>query len=299
MSTAGERKLSARATALLEASDAERIEHIKKNVFIPYDKAKEILEEIEQMLTHPVSRRPPNILIVGRSRNGKTELLNEFKSRHPAQELRYGDAIYAPVIYLQSPPGPDEKVFLRAALQLLGVEPRRAEDPGVMLGQFIDQLKKVKTKILLLDEVNSMLAGSVTKQLFVMNMLKYISNETSISIAAAGTIDALNILHSDEQLGSRFPARPLPLWDESSKEFLQLLASFEYVLPLRRASGLHRAQLKRLIYGISEGRIGGVAKTIQDSAIVAIENGEEAITEEILQAYAEQIRRREEDIKRV
>lgn len=299
MTLDGMRKLSPRAAALLDAPNEQRIQHIKKQVFIPYSRAQVILEEMETLFLHPASHRPPNILIVARPQNGKTELLHEFLSRHPAQELRDGDAIYAPVLYLQSPPAPDERVFLRSALELLGIEPRRNEDSGEMLVRVVNALRKVQTKILLLDEVNSMLAGSVRKQLFMMNMLKYISNATSISIVAAGTKDAANILASDEQLESRFPSRPLPRWDQAEPEFKRLLNSFEYVLPLRNASHLQAPQVRQLIYGIADGLIGGVAQTIRDSAVVAIESGTEAITEEILQTYATLKLRRKEDVQKI
>lgn len=297
MNSAQGRKLSPRATELLDASSEERIAHIKKQVFIPYPRAKAILDEMEQLLIHPVSHRPPNILIVARSQNGKTELLREFLSRHPAQELREGDAIYAPVLYLQSPPGPDERVFLRSALELLGVEAKYNEDPGEMLVRVVNVLRKVKTKVLLLDELNSMLAGSVRKQLFMMNMLKYISNATNISIVAAGTKDAAQILSTDEQLESRFPSRPLPRWEETGTEFGKLLASFEFILPLRKTSNLQNIQIRKLVYGLSEGLIGGAAKTIKDGAVSAIESGEESITEALLQKYAAVLKQRKEDEK--
>lgn len=292
-------RLSARATALLEASDEERIQHIRKDAFIPYAKAEGILASMEQLLTHPVSHRPPNILVVARSKNGKTLLLREFLARHPAQELRDGDAIYAPVIYLQCPPGPDENTFLYAAFRLIGLIPKNNEKPGEMQERLVEALRKVKTKVILLDELNSLLAGSVRKQLFMMNLLKYISNATSISIAAAGTKDALQVLATDAQLESRFPAHPLPRWKETGIEFTKLLVSFEHILPLRKASNLHLPPLRSLIFGLSEGLMGGVAEVVKTTAIEAIKSGEECITEEILQNFQKLRNDRLDDIENI
>lgn len=91
-----ERQLSKRALELLDASDEERLIHIEKPVFFPYKHASDILEEMEDLLIHPKTNRMPNLLIVGRSDNGKTEILKEFLKRHPAEDRPEFDSVFAP-----------------------------------------------------------------------------------------------------------------------------------------------------------------------------------------------------------
>lgn len=271
------RQLSKRALELLDASDEERLIHIEKPVFIPYKHASDILDEMEELLVHPKTNRMPNLLILARSDNGKTELLKEFLKRHPAEERKEFDSIYAPVIYIQSPPGPSEHIFLDKLLMTLGAPVRMNDASDRKLMQLLDILPRIQTKILLVDELNALLAGSSTKQRFFLNMLKYISNDLQICIVASGTLEAQYAINSDAQLKSRFPTRALPRWQEGAK-FKQLLYNFEYVLPLKEPSEIYRGEIPAKIYGLSDGVIGDVAKIVRSSAKYAIKHKEERIT---------------------
>lgn len=276
-----DRKLSARALELLNANDEERLTHIDKPVFLPYKYASELLAEMEDLLVHPKTNRMPNMLIVGRSDNGKTEILREFLKRHPAEDRREFDAVYAPVIYIQAPPGPSEHIFLNKMLMTLGAPVRQNEAADRKLLQLMAILPRIQTKILMVDELNALLAGSITKQRFFLNMLKYLSNELQISIVAAGTVEAEHAINSDAQLKSRFPLRVLPRWQEG-EAFRKLLYNFEYVLPLKHASDIYRGEIAAKLYGLSDGVIGEVAKILRSAAKQAIKTKEERITLDLI-----------------
>lgn len=275
------RKLSSRASELLLESDEIRIKHIKKEIFILYPRAIEILAEMEDLLVHPKVNRMPNLLIVGRSDNGKTEILQEFRKRHPAEDRRDMDVVFAPVIYVQSPPGATEHLFLNSILTMLGVQSRQNETMDRKLVQLIEILRRVQNRILMVDEVNALLAGSVTKQRFFLSMLKYLSNELQISIVAAGTADAQQAVRSDAQILSRFPSRILPRWQQGD-DFRKLLYSFEYALPLKIPSELHKGELISVLYGLSEGVIGRLSKIIRSGAEHAIQTKVEKITLDVI-----------------
>lgn len=294
--TEADRSLSPRALELLDAPDDVRIEHIRRPVFIPYGVATALLSEMAALLEHPQTNRMPNLLLVGRSNNGKTELLKEFRRRYPAEERLNEDAIYAPVVYVECPPGPNDSMFLDQALKTLGIDPKSSAGPKDKIEALATQLIKVKTKVLLLDELNSILAGSVTKQLLLLTTIKYLSNQTKISIVAAGTAAALQAIATDTQLESRFPVRLLKRWKDADRDFRKLLASFEFILPLRKASNLSKLQTAKLIYGLTEGILGDIAQLIRDSAVAAVLSGEEAITEDILRSCAAIGRPTQDDI---
>lgn len=279
--SASARQLSKRALELLDATDEERLAHIDKPVFIPYKHASEILAEMEDLIEHPKTNRMPNMLIVGRSNNGKTEILKEFLKRHPAEDRREFDTVYAPVIYIQSPPGPTEHIFLNKLLMMLGVTVKQNDASDRKLMQLLDILPRIQTKVLMVDELNALLAGSVTKQRFFLNMLKYLSNELQICIVAAGTAEAEHAVRSDAQIQSRFPLRTLPRWQES-EDFRKLLYSFEYVLPLKYPSEIYRGEISSKLYGMSEGVIGEVAKILRSAAKYAIKTKEDRITMDVI-----------------
>ena len=292
MTTIPPRRLLDRALSQLNATDEERLAYIDQTTFIPYTRATELLAEMEDLLGHPKTNRMPNILIVGRSDNGKTEILREFLKRHPAEERAGLDTVFAPVVYIQSPPGPSEHIFLNKLLNMLGVTAKINEASDRKLLQVMEILRAVQVKVLLIDELNALLAGSVTKQRFFLNMLKYLGNELQISIVAAGTLDAVHAVKSDLQIESRFPVRAISRWQEGT-EFRRLLASFESVLPLKEISELHQKKLASRLYGISEGVIGELAKTLRSAARHAITTGIEQITEEVIDGCPYVSRQRE------
>lgn len=292
------RKLSPRAHELLTATDDERIAHIDKAVFIPYPRAAEILAEMEDLLVHPKINRMPNLLIVARSDNGKTEILREFLKRHPAEDRPDMDVVYAPVVYIQSPPGPNENLFLNKFLMMLGVPVRQNDTSERKLLQLTEILPRIRTRILLIDELNALLAGSVTKQRFFLNMLKYLSNDLQVSIIAAGTADALQAVRSDPQIESRFPSRILPRWQQGA-DFRKLLYSFEYVLPLQSASEIYKGELPAVLYGMSEGVIGRLAMIIRSAAKHAIRTKVDRITLDVIHSCPFVVRGGEADVEAI
>lgn len=98
-----------------------------------------------------------------------------------------------------------------------------------------------------------------------------------IPVVGAGTRDAHVAIRTDPQLESRFEPITLPLW-EADVETATLIASFAASLPLRRPSpDLCRTGVLRAIVARSGGTIGEILALMRAAAVVAIENGSEAI----------------------
>lgn len=278
------RALTDRARELLMASAEERIAHIQKDVFIPYPRATALLKAMDDLLTRPKKTRPPNILILGRSNNGKSQLLHEFKMRHTTDEHPTGNATHAPVIFIQAPPTPNDKLFLDRALRAFNVEPRKSATEGEKIDVFLEMLHACATRVLLIDELHSILAGPIHKQLAMLNTFKYLSNESGVSIVAAGTAAAKDVMATEMELANRFAVWPLPRWVHTDLEYRRLLQRFETVLPLREESGLDQPELANAIFDLSDGTIGGIGDAVRDTAIKAIETGAEAITLQVVEA---------------
>ena len=157
----------------------------------------------------------------------------------------------------------------------------------------------MRTKVLLVDELNSLLAGSVTRQGLVLNTLKYLSNEVKISIVASGTKDALQALATDDQLENRFPPLLLPRWAGATEEYRALVASFESTLPLRNASRLSASEPAKLLYGCTDGTTGALAELLRRCAVEAIANKSERITTDIIQLVASRSRPDPSELQRL
>lgn len=266
------------------ATDEQRIKHVKEFRWIGYSDAIKILKKMEDLLDYPKSSRMPNLLLVGDSNNGKTVLLNQFHKRHQAyvdEDEKGFSKVINPVLYIQAPPEPDEKRFYNIIFEKLYAPYKTSEKIEQRQLRLIHLLKEMETKVLVIDEIHHVLAGTLAKQRLFLNVLKYLSNELQIPLICAGTRDAFNAIQTDTQLSNRFEPKVLPRWT-NDKELKRLLISFENILPLKKESHLIENSITNKILAMSDGLIGEISKIIELSTILAIETNVEKITPNIL-----------------
>ena len=267
----------------LELSDEERIERIRSPRWIGYPQAKRIITKLEDLLVYPKSHRMPNLLIVGDTNNGKTMLVSRFRAMHPARDNPNGGAIIAPTLMVQAPPAPDEGRFYNAILDVLFAPYKPHDRIDKKQFQVINILRRIGLKMLIIDEIHHVLAGSMNRQKTFLNVIKYLGNELQVPIVGIGTKDAFRALQTDAQLSNRFEPAVLPRW-EFNKEFLSLLTSFERMLPLKNASNLHETSLATRLFSMCEGYIGELSRILTEAGVSAVKLGEERITTQILDA---------------
>lgn len=268
------------AAEWLEVSDEERKLIIRSEKWIDYRVAAEIMSDWDQLLNYPNRSRMPCRLLIADSNNGKTRLLRKFLGSHPGDPNIQGDAAFVPVLYTTLN-GPDAKQLCRGLLKGLFEELPRRQTMGDLLEQLLDVLMRVRPKMILLDESNTIISGSSTRTRECFNTIKHISNSTGIPIVAAGTQEALNGFRSDEQMDNRFEPVRLPRW-QMDMEFRMLLKMFERLTPLKLPSQLAGKAMAQQIFNLTDGLIGEVASLIEKAATHAIKTKTEAINDEVL-----------------
>lgn len=267
--------------SVLETDKKSRILKIQQSSWIGYPRARAILDKLEDLIEHPRILRMPNLLIVGDTNNGKTVIANRFFSSH-APYIRKDDNTYiAPVVYIQAPPKPDEKRFYNNLLDSLGVPYKMSDRVEHKQQQIIHILQSAETRMIIIDEIHHILAGNLAAQRTFLNVIKYLANELQLVIVGVGTKDALSALNTDPQLSNRFEPSILPKW-QLNEEYLRLLASMEYMLPLKKPSHLHESKIAQQILTLSEGTIGEISTIIKKASILAIQQDIELINKRIL-----------------
>ena len=131
--------------------------------------------------------------------------------------------------------------------------------------------------MLIIDEIQHVLAGPTLKQRHFLNVIKYLGNELQIPIVAVGTRDAFNAIQTDPQLANRFEPELIGRWTMTD-DYVRLLASFEVAFRLARPSALVDRTLAQKILNLSEGTIGEISALLTRAALDAIECGAEQIT---------------------
>jgi len=266
---------------LLNCSDTERIKKVEDSKWIGYPRAKKILDKLEDLLIHPKTLRMPNLLLVGDTNNGKTILVNRFNKIHEPRITADDERLNRNVVLIQAPHKPDERMFYNSLLDSLYVPYKFNDRVEKKQQQVIQLFSHIGVKMLIIDEIHHILAGSAMAQRTFLNMIKYLANELQIVIVGAGIKDAFNVINSDPQLANRFEPAVLPKWTMND-EYLRLLASFEYVLPLKEGSNLSDQEIASKILLLSQGTIGEISTVIRKAAKSAIKSKTERITLKVL-----------------
>lgn len=275
--------LSKAASQLADMPDEQRILAIKTGTWISYTRAKQLLDQMEELFNHPRVIRMPNMLIVGSSNNGKTQILRRFEQNHKPDPNPDGEYSIIPVLFVESPGKPDIGMFydniLEAVWQPYSIRAKESDKARKVK----DVLRSIQLKVLMIDEIQHIIAGSQAKQREFRNTLKTLGNELQISIICAGVNEAFNAFNTDEQLSNRFEPEFLPKWNLDN-EFGDLLESFERRLPLRKPSNLRgNPAIAQKVLWMSEGILGEIHEVLKRSATLAIKNKTEQITLAIIE----------------
>ena len=264
----------------IDLCEADKINFVRQSRWICYTTAHSILEKLEDLVTHPIVDRMPGLLIIGKPNNGKTQLVRRFCANHSPDINLEGEHINAPVLFCEAPPSPNEYEFYGQILRSLYERvPNTSRD--ARRDRVIEVLKAVQNKVLIIDELHNILAGSSTKQHQFLNMIKFLCNTLKISIVGCGTEDLKRAIRVDPQIESRFTHCLLPSW-KSGNDFKRLLKSFENILPLRLPSNLASDKLSKKILFLTDGLIGEVSLLLNSATIYCIRNDLDAIDESVI-----------------
>ncbi len=207
--------------------------------------------------------------------------MNRFLAQHKPRAASDGTTSCIPIVSVQAPPLPDERRFYQAILAKVFAPFRPSRTAANLQFETVQLLASVGVKMLIIDEIQHVLAGPTLKQRHFLNVIKYLGNELQIPIVGIGTRDAFNAVQTDPQLANRFEPELLGRWTMTD-EYLRLLASFEVALPLERPSRLAELTLARKILGLSEGTIGEISALLTSAALSVIDRGTEQILSTVL-----------------
>ena len=254
----------------------ERIRRIQAERWIGYDRAETILGRLDELLQYPQRDRMPCLLLHAATGMGKTKLLRKFRRTHPPVFDPTVGVQKMQIVAMQMPPEPDEKSFYTQLLSSLDAPARTSMNVHQMRHIVLDLLGFVGTRMLIIDEVHTLLASTYRQQRVLLNTLRYLANELRIPLVCAGTSDAKIALTTDEQLADRFEAYDLPLW-QNDEAFMRLLVSFQLTFPLRRSSDLTSPASRRVLLDRTHGVTVRIVRLLEALAVDAVKTGKEQI----------------------
>ncbi|NIJ42814.1 hypothetical protein FHS78_003122 [Parvibaculum indicum] len=258
-------------------TDAERIAWIRADRWLDLDQARAALGRLEDLLVYPPRDRMPCLLIYGDTGMGKTKIIRKFLRDHPASFDQGTGVTSMPVVAMQMPAEPIERDIYSELLTALGA-------PGPADGATHRQkevcrrlLRSMGARMLIIDEIHAMLAGSFRQQRIFLNAIRFLANDLRIPLVCAGTDLARQALLTDPQLAERFEALHLRHWKNDAR-LAQLLASLATILPLRRPSNLAAPAIRSRVLDLTDGVTVRIFRLIETVAVEAIRSGAECIT---------------------
>ena len=256
--------------------DDERIAWIRADRWIGFDQAGLALARLENLLTYPARDRMPCLLIYGDTGMGKTKIVRKFERAHPPKFCQVTGVDRRPVVVAQVPSEPLERDLYRELLSSMGA-PAMA---GGTLAREKDVcralLRTVGAKMIILDEVNGMLAGTYRQQRIFLNAIRFLANDLRIPLVCAGTDLARQALLTDGQLAERFEALHLKPW-KNDAAFAGLLKSLGHILPLRESSDLTGPATRARVHALTSGVTARIFRLIETAAEAAVHSGRERL----------------------
>jgi replication-associated recombination protein RarA len=261
--------------------DTERILRVRAEHWIHYSLAESALMRMKELLAYPQRDRMPCLLLYGATGMGKTKILRKFLRDHPTTFDNRLGITSARAVAMQMPPDPDEKSFYEELLSTLQAPSRYTASTPHLRRIARDLMHFVGARMLIIDEVHALLAGSYRQQRILLNTLRFLATDLRIPLVCAGTADAKRALTTDQQLADRFEAIELPRW-HNDVAFHRLLSSFQAILPLRQRSDLVSPAMRRLLLERTDGVTVRLVRLIETLAVEAIRSGSERIDQNSL-----------------
>jgi len=263
--------------------DKERIAWVRKDRWLGFSKADSVRRMLYDLLEHPPRTRMPCLLVFGQTGMGKSHIVERFAEENPGGFDDKRGVSSIPVVAVQLPPEPTEIEFYGEILEKLGAgfastsDVRRARQLTRRL------MGEVGARMLILDEINHMLACTPRQQRIFLNTIRYLANDLRMPLVCTGNHEARAALLTDAALADRFDAVELVHW-RHDEQLRLLMVTLAAILPLRQPSPIADDVFRGKVLDLTDGNTGRIFRLVETLAIAAIRNGTETIRPEDLDA---------------
>lgn len=260
----------------------DRISLIQSDIWIGFPRAEQVLDRLQNLIEAPRQTRMPGLLVHGASGIGKTMIARNLSRRYAPEYDPMAGVTHTPLLLLQAPPAPDERRFYLHILAAVGAPATaiavRSQNVASLEVRVIALLRDLGLRMIMIDEVHNLLAGTHREQRRFLNVLRYLSNELEVSLVCFGVSEAVDAIRGDVQLARRLDEHHLPNWRDDS-EFSNMIQTLIAAMPLEKKSNLKVKSLRQTL-ALTGGITSRVFSLVKDLAIDAIRSGEECITDD-------------------
>jgi hypothetical protein len=263
---------------------------IETDRWVGYPAADDALSRLFELLDMPPRIRMPSVLFWATPNMGKTHIQKRFLELCARRAEAAPGSAASSVFWLELNDGLTEKRLYLDTLRALNVPTPEASATRLQT-MVLRQLEARGIRLIILDELQRVTELRPVDQRHVLNVLKYISNQLSISLAGFGSGEARALIKSDLHLAERFDIVALPAWSKKEKWAVDAVRERLSYMPLRKPTNIDR-HLMECLFARSNDLLGRMFNLLERSAIAALEN-EECISPALIEAVA--LRRRHDE----
>ena len=210
-------------------------------------------------------------------------LSKKFRRTNPPTVDTVGGAETVPILSISLSSKPSERRVYAQLLSGSGASLRHAMTLVEMEVRALLILKQLKVRVIVIDEVHNLLAGSRREQRVILQLFRHLSNELKASLVFLGIADAREAIAGDTQLSRRLDQMVLPRW-KADDEFQSLAIAILRSLPLQRPSVLS-AQRLRTLARATDGITAKAFTMLNELAVEAVRSRKEQITDEDVERW--------------
>ncbi|MEA4900706.1 TniB family NTP-binding protein [Desulfitobacterium sp.] len=205
-----------------------------------------------------------HILLFGKSGTGKSELAMKYAMRESPIETYYDEELEADidimkVVYLETPENFGRLEFYQKVSGALGA-PRLPGRPdvGEVRDRAINLLKRQKTEMMILDEIDYLITSNAIGLRPAMEAIKYVTNNAGVSLVCIGSPEAKKLRNLDLQYFRRFTPVELHRFESCNEDFCGFLQALEEQMKPIKPIGLgdENSYLPELLYSACKGIVG-------------------------------------------
>ncbi len=242
-----------------------------------------------QLNRHQISARR-GAVISGASGTGKTTALSQLGRAHElaARRRHPDDRHRLPVVYITVPPAATPRMVAVEFARFFGLPTPRSANLTDVTNAVCATAAHIRVDLVLVDEIHNIsLATRAGAE--VSDTLKYFAERLPATFVYAGLdVDEIGLFAGTRgrQIAGRFtliPARPFDYGAPEQRETWRgLVTTMEQSLRLHRHRAGTLTGLDEYLFGRTNGMIGSLSQLVRGAAILAIQNGTEQITKELL-----------------
>jgi hypothetical protein len=259
----------------------ERIRMVSKDLFIEHEYSAHLNDVLDALLCEPRHGRMPCWLITGDAGMGKTAHLHRFARRYADHRSDDNAALIRPIVIANVPPEPTRQTLEWCVLEALNA-------PTALNGRGIDRAGVIRrllaaheTRVLILDEVQHLCHTRSRERAVVLDTIKAFSTTSQINVICAGTPSVEREFRADPQIERRFSVTRFTQWTAGAP-LQRFVGTYERARPLRLPSGLSQPEMIRALLAESAGITHRIMQCLNSAAIVAIYEGLERISPELI-----------------